>query len=410
MKPATLRFAVVGASRGKSFIKAAESSGKQVKLVAMCDSDPEALLPWKDDSSLRCYTDYDQVLNDPEIDAVCLATPMALHAHQAIAALNAGKHVLSEVIAIVTIEEGWDLIAAVERTGLTYMMSENFCYMAQVLMVQNMVEQGVFGDLVYASGSYIHDCRNLYLSETGDLTWRGHLRREWIANSYPTHSLGPVARWLGINRTDLFKTTATWQSSSRTLSHYAKRNHPERPEHAEPSAWKHPDTVTTCIRTGNGALIDLRVDAASARPHHMTRYELQGTRASFSWPDSPKEWWESPMIWIEGRSPANALGIAEAWEPLTKYREEFEHPLWREHREQAQTFGHGGGDFFTLREFCGAIEEQRPPMIDVYDAVTWSCITPLSRQSIANENAPVEVPNFKTRANRGPVQNHPPTS
>ena len=383
---------MIGAGRGKSFIKSAESLGERIKIVAVCDSNPEALQPWKD--SLRLYTDYDQVLNDPEVDAVCIATPVPLHAPQAIAALKAGKHVLSEVTANCTLDEAWELIAAVERSGRTYMMAENYCFTGPVLQVQNMVEQGLFGDLTYASGSYIHDCRSLFFTGDGELTWRGRFRRDVIANTYPTHSLGPVARWLGINRTDVLDTTATWQSGSRTVSHYAKRNVPERQEYAEASYWKHPDTVTTCIRTEKGALIDLRLDYASARPHHMNRYELQGTRASFSWPDGPEPGLE-PLIWIEGRSPANERGIAEAWEPLSKYREEFEHPLWREHREQAKTFGHGGGDFFILREFCQAIREQRPPMIDVYDAVAWSSITPLSQESIANGNASVKVPDFK---------------
>jgi len=213
------------------------------------------------------------------------------------------------------------------------------------------------------------------------------------ANSYPTHSLGPVARWLGINRTDFFQSTATWQSGSHTASHYAKRNHPDRTDYADADFWKHPDTVSTCIRTEKGALIDLRLDWASARPHHMTRYELQGTKASFSWPDGPKT---EPLIWIEDRSPTNERGIASEWEPLSNYREEYEHPLWREHRELAEKAGHGGGDYFVLREFSEAISEQRLPMIDVYDAVAWSSITPLSEQSIAQGNIPVAVPNFKT--------------
>lgn len=387
-----IRFAVIGASRGKTFVKAAQSIGKNVQLVALCDANPAALEPWKDEPGLKFYSDYEQVLNDPNVDAVCIATPVPLHAPQAIAALNAGKHVLSEVTAAYSIQEGRDLIAAVERTGLTYMMAENFCYMDPILQVQRMVEEGIFGDLSYASGSYIHDCRNLFFNDDNDLTWRGKIRSELIANSYPTHSLGPVARWLGINRTDFFRSTATWHSSSHTTSHYAKRNTPDRPEYADPAFWKHPDTVSTVIRTEKGALIDLRFDASSARPHNMHRYELQGTKASFSWPDGPTE---TPLIWIEGRSPANEKGIATEWEPLFKYRDEFEHPLWRAHREQAVKTGHGGGDYFAIREFAEALEEERLPMIDVYDAVTWSSITPLSIESIAQGNAPVEIPNFK---------------
>ncbi len=387
-----LRFAILGAGRGKSFIKSANTLQDDVELVALCDRNPDALQRWKDNPDIRLYTDFDQVLNDANVDAVCVATPVPLHAGQAMAALNAGKHVLSEVTAAYTIEEGRELISTVERTGLTYMMAENYCFSAPILQVQNMVEQGVFGELSYASGSYIHDCRLLFLNKEGELTWRGEVQRDLIGNTYPTHSLGPVARWLGINRTDYFKTTATWQSDSLALTHYAKRNHPDRPEYAAAGFWKHPDTVSTVIRTEKNRLVDLRVDYRSARPHHMTRYELQGTRASFSWPDGPGA---KPLIWIEDRSPANDRGIAIEWELLSKYRGEFEHPLWREHAEIAKTFDHEGGDFFVLREFIQAIREERLPVIDVYDAVTWSVITPLSAESIAKGNAPVPVPNFK---------------
>jgi predicted dehydrogenase len=387
----SLRFAVIGAGRGRTFIKSAQAT-PGVELVAICDQNAASLQQWENVSGLKLYRDYAEVLNDPEIDAVCLATPVPLHARQAIEALNAGKHVLSEVTAAYSLDEGWELIATVERTGLTYMMAENYCFMDAVLQVQNMVEQGVFGDISHASGSYIHDCRNLLFHESGDLTWRGKLRSSLVANSYPTHSLGPVARWLNINRSDFFKTTATWQSGSHAGAHYSRRNHPDRAAYANKDFWKHPDTVTTCIRTENGILIDLRLDWVSARPHHMTRYELQGTKASFSWPDGAKS---EPLIWIEDRSPTNEFGIAKEWEPLAKYRGEYEHPLWREHRENAEKAGHGGGDYFVLQEFSRAIREQRLPIIDVYDAVLWSSITPLSVESIAGGNIPIEVPNFK---------------
>lgn len=390
-----LRFAVVGAGRGKTFINAAQNSDAGIELVAICDKNETELAKWKDQAGVSLYKDYGQVLNDPKVDAVCLATPVPMHARQAIAALEAGKHVLSEVTACYTLEDGWDLIAAVERTGLTYMMAENYCYVAAVLQVQNMVEQGVFGELTYAAGAYIHDCRNLFFTGQDELTWRGNLRHDLVANSYPTHSLGPVARWLGVNRTDFLATTSTWQSKSRSAAEYAKRNFAGHPEYADSAFWKHPDTTSTTIRTRNGALIDLRIDWASARPHHMMRYELQGTKAAFAWPDSIGAPHIDPLIWIQDRSPTNKLGIAKQWEPLSTYRDEFEHPLWKEHRERAEKAGHGGGDFFILREFASSIAENRLPVIDVYDAVTWSSITPLSAESIARGNAPVEVPNFK---------------
>lgn len=395
-----IRFAVVGAYRGKSFIKHSDGLRREVQLAAVCDINLAALDPWKDDDQVRCYRSYEQVLNDPEIDAVCLATPVSLHAAQAIAALEAGKHVLSEVTAAYTLDECWALVRAVEKSGLTYMMAENYCFSREALMVQNMVERGVFGDLTYATGSYIHDCRDLNFTADDKLTWRGELRATRTGNTYPTHSLGPVCRWLGINRTDFLKTTATWESRGVAVSHYAERNRPQKTEWADRNFWKHPDTVTTLLRTQNGVLIESRIDFASARPHHGSRHELQGSKAVYSTSTDPNQ---DSLIWIEDRSPMKATGIPTAWEPLSKYAEEFEHPLWREHGEAAQHAGHGGGDYFTLREFVGAIVEDRPPLFDVYDAVTWSCITPLSEVSIRNGNMAVEVPIFTPGRDR-PVE------
>ena len=389
-----IRFAVIGARRGRSFIDASQRFADTIQLTAVCDTSEEVLAEWRAGGEVRCYNDYQQVLEDPDIDAVCLATPVPLHARQAIDAMKAGKHVLSEVTAAYELDEAWELIRTVESTGLTYMMAENYCFMRDVMMVQEMVRRGVFGEITFAEGSYIHDCRSLYFTPEGELTWRGQIRHGRDGNTYPTHSLGPVCKWLDINRTDRLRTTSTWHSRSSSLAHYARRNHPQIVEHSDNSYWPHADTVTTMIRTQNQVLIESRIDWASARPHHMTLYGLQGTTAAFASHADPHQ---DPLIWIEGRSPQSADGTAESWEPLYKYADEFEHPLWREHGEEATNAGHGGGDFFVLREFANAVIEGRPPYIDVYDAVTWSSITPLSQLSIQRGNAPVEVPDFKSK-------------
>ena len=388
---APLRCAVVGANRGQTFIQAAQRQADQIELVALCDTNPDALSAWQNEDGVRCYTDYQDLLIDDLVDAICIATPVPLHARQAIAALNAGKHVISEVTAAYTIDECWDLVEAVERTGLTYMMAENYCYMRENLLLQNMVEQGVFGEITYASGAYLHDCRELMWNADGDLTWRGNLRGKYYGNTYPTHSLGPVSRWLGINKTDRYTSTATWATASRSVGPYAARNLPERPEYSAPEAFPGNDNAVTMLKTEKDILVEIRVYWASPRPHNIARHELQGTKASFT----TQEPGGQSLIWIEGRSAASDKGIAGEWELASKYYEEFEHPLWRAHLEDAEKAGHGGGDFFVLREFTSAINEGRAPMIDVYDAVTWSCITPLSMQSIDNNNAAIAVPNFK---------------
>ena len=396
----TLRFAVVGAGRvagtgcgrGKTFVNAAHALPGAVVLAAVCDIDEQTCDEWRARGDVRVYNDYQKLLEDPDIDAVCLATPVRQHARQAIDALNAGKHVLSEVPASYELQDCFDLVEAVERTGLTYMLAENYCFMRDTMMVGEMARRGVFGDLLYASGDYLHDCRDLFFQPTGELTWRGDIHRELHCNTYPTHSMGPVCQWLGINRGDKLKTLGAWGSPALAASSYVARNKGADHQLAALDAWKLPNSMLVVFNTEKGVLGEHRLDWASPRPHHMNRYSLQGTRASFTSSADPHE---PPLIWIEDRSETSKTGIAGNWEPLWKYADEFEHPFWRESGKQAAAAGHGGGDYFVLREFSDAVKEKRLPMIDVYDSVTWSSVTPLSGQSLAQGGAPVEVPDFK---------------
>ncbi|MGQ9632491.1 MAG: Gfo/Idh/MocA family protein [bacterium] len=386
-----VKLAVVGGHRGRAFNRTLETLSDKVALTAVCDISEEVLAQWRGEyPGIRTFKSYDELLEGADCDAVFIATPLMFHAQQAIRAMEAGKHVLSEVIAATTLDECWKLVETVERTELVYMMAENYCYMRPNMMILNMVRRGIFGNLIYAEGAYIHDCRHLMFDENGKLTWRGTLRRDYNCNTYPTHSLGPVSQWLGINRTDRLASTATWMSPSASSKRYAARNYGvDSPAARENYACG--DSATTVIRTERGAIIVLRVDWASPRPHNMTHYVLQGTTASYV---SARYHGEDPLVWIEGRSPAMGDGTAAEWESLWKYAGEFEHPRWREREEEAVKSGHGGGDFFVLEDFVDSILNGTKPPIDVYDAVTWSSIFPLSIESVKRGGAPVDIPDF----------------
>ncbi|MCH8102647.1 MAG: Gfo/Idh/MocA family oxidoreductase [Chloroflexi bacterium] len=395
-----VRLAVVGGHRGGSFDAALEVFRDRVTLTTVCDLDDRLLAQWESERpGIKTYSDYSQVLDDPDIDAVLLATPMMLHARQAIDALDSGKHVLSEVIAATTLDECWELVEAVERTGLTYMMAENYCYRRETMMVLNMAEQGLFGDLTFAEGAYIHDCRHLLFNDDGTRTWRG-VAAEGIqisrANGYPTHSLGPAAQWLGINSSDRLLRTTTFVTKSASRHGYAAAllgaDHPE----AQQKAWLDAtDSASTLIETEHGRVISLRKDSASPRPHNMTHYGLQGNAGAFI---SARYDGEDPLVWIEGMSPGSNLPESSRqpeWQSLWALAAEYEHPRWAAHGDKAIAAGHGGGDFFVLEDFINAVLGEQAPAIDVYDAVTWSSITPLSAQSVSEGGTAVEVPDFR---------------
>jgi len=328
--------------------------------------------------------DYRRMLERKDIDAVVIATPTTAHAPMAIDALRAGRAVLSEVVAAETIDDCWALVRAVEETGRPYMMAENVCYDRKFLAVQSMIDAGLFGaGFTYGECGYVHDCRGLIFEADGSLTWRGRLYRDGSGNRYPTHAIGPLARWMGINRTDRFAslvavTTRSWGAHQAALENHGPESPQARVE------FRAGDSTSCLIRTGKGAVVDIRYDIASLRPCRSTVYaEVQGDRGCYRSREDE--------LWIAGRS------ASYGWEPLEKYAKEFDHPLWRKHEEEAGSTAHGGADFFAIREFLDALREGRRPPIDVVDAVTWSAIIPLSAESIAKGGVPVPFPDFGSR-------------
>jgi predicted dehydrogenase len=143
-----VKLAIVGGHRGVSFNAALALLHDQVQLTAVCDLSEGVLAAWRaEHPEIQTFVSYDDLLERADCNAVFICTPLMLHADQAVQALEAGKHVLSEVVAAATLEDCWRLVEAVERTRRTYMLAENYCYMRPNMMVLNMAQQGVFGDL-----------------------------------------------------------------------------------------------------------------------------------------------------------------------------------------------------------------------------------------------------------------------
>ena len=414
----TFNLAVVGGNRGAHFDGVLKMLEGRIELTAVCDPSDQVRAKWTaGHPGIKAYSAFEELVEDPGIDAVFIATPMLLHAQQALTALNAGKHVLSEVIAASTLDECWALVEAVEKTGLTYMLAENYCYRREAMMVRNMAEQGVFGDLTYAEGAYIHDCRDLLFNADLTRTWRGGgtggigSTQGSRGNGYPTHSLGPIAQWLGINRGDRFVRTTTFVTRSAARQEWARSVMPEGHFDTTDAAWvEFTDSATTLIETEQGRVVSLRLDSASPRPHNAALHSLQGTRGAYL---SGRFDGEDPVVWIDGVSPGITPnnfgyrdkarpagyddGIRATWQPLWDLSGEYEHPYWKELGEEAGQAGHGGGDYFVIYDFARAVAGEIAPPIDVYDAVTWSSIFPLSIENVKRNGEPLDVPDFKRR-------------
>ena len=325
--------------------------------------------------------DYNRMLERNDLDAVVIMTPQTQHARQAIDAMLAGKHVGSETPPAYTVEQCWELVETKLKTGRYYMLLENYPYSREHMMVLNMAYKGAFGTLTYGESSYIHDTRDLLFEKTGALSWRGEVAHANRGDNYPTHALAPLSLWMGINRGDRLVSMVSMDTGNESLRNYARehfgKNHPA----AQQGFFARRDTTITLAHTALDRLLVLRYDPGANRPAGGWE-ALQGTRGGYD--GTP----HGGLLYLQGKSPDHK------WEPMEKYREEFEHPYWKENGAEATAAGHGGGDYFVMREFYRAVAEDREPPIDIFDAATWSSFLPLSAQSIKAGFKAVDVPDF----------------
>ncbi|GAA1613283.1 Gfo/Idh/MocA family protein [Actinoplanes couchii] len=140
--------AVVGAGYwGPNLVRNFQGS-QAFHLRWLCDLDVErAQRVLGGYSTVQVSADLDEVLADPSVDAVAIATPAGTHLPVAMAALAAGKHVLVEKPLAATYEEGLRLVEEADRRGLTLMCDHTYCYTPAVLRVRDLLAAGELGEL-----------------------------------------------------------------------------------------------------------------------------------------------------------------------------------------------------------------------------------------------------------------------
>ena len=364
----TIKVGIVGA-RGRSTL-AGFRAIEGVEVSAICDLNEEVLNQMGDLAGVpqeRRFRIYDDML-ESDIDAVVIATPMQLHVPQAIAAMEAGKHVLSEVTAGVTMDELWWLIETKEKYNVTYMLAENYCYTPAVQLVAALRQKGFFGDPFYAEGEYLHDVSHLAVYDNGKTSWRSFWQLGKRGSFYPTHSVGPVMLWLPDDR-------ITEISCFGTGGQFFK-----------PELRQDELTVTMC-RLESGALAKITVACKAPRPHNMHAYLLQGTKGCY---EAPRGFGDDHKIWLEGFGDPDKTEWQSLWNFKEHLPERYKNPP-----EAAKTAGHQGGDFFLVQDFVDAIRTGEEPFCNVYRAAEWTAVGLLSELSVQNGGRAVTVPHFR---------------
>lgn len=382
-----LNLGVIGGRRGSVLSEHISILDHPVRISAIADISDKILQEWKEKvPNVSLCADERGLLDDPVIDAVYIATPINFHIQHSINALNAGKHVLCEVPACTTIDEGLELINTVQRTGLIYMMAENYCFIPEHVFIKELCNQEEFGEVVYVTSSYIHDCKELFFSESGGLTWRGKMKRNLGGSDYPTHSVGPMAQWLKINKPDgdRFKRITTFGSRQAALPNYVVKRFGKDHPYAAEKYFSRSDGTFTIIETEKGVIIELLYDIYSNRPHSKAGCSLQGTKGSYI---SGRYDGEEGIIWLDSFNQKEN----RKYVTLSSLQKNSDNEL----NKQVEQLGNRYAKYMMMNEFIESIIKKRRPEINVFDAAVWSSIIPLSKQSILNGNIPIEFPAFE---------------
>lgn len=141
---------IVGAGYwGPNLVRSfAETPGCEVRYVCDLRQDLLAKIA-KRFHQVKVTTRFDDLLNDPEVDGVVIATPAATHADMAARALNAGKHVLVEKPLAHEVEAGENLVRLAEAQNRILMVGHTFEFNPAVRKLKDIIRDPTFGDIVY---------------------------------------------------------------------------------------------------------------------------------------------------------------------------------------------------------------------------------------------------------------------
>jgi len=343
-----IRVAVYGLRRGAHLAQwlGGHPAGQ---VVAGCDADQRRRVEFAERfDGPTVVADYAALL-EQDADAVIVANDCPEHAPAAVAALRAGRCVLSEVTAFHTLAQGVELVEAVEQTGLSYMMAENCLYTNAAMELAHLACEGRLGALQYAEGDYVHDIRHLMMA--GDkVHWRG-----WMPPLYYcTHPLGPVLRAARVRprRVVGMHTGCRLDGTAGGI-----------------------DMGAVLIRATGGGVVRVAAAFAVNREPQSLWLCYYGTRASME-----TDRWTDAVHLCDPQA-KHAAG------PVS-YR-----PTGREGRG-GPSGGHGGADPRMMQYWIESVANGLASPIDVYESADMTLPGILGHRSSVSGNAPIEVPDL----------------
>lgn len=367
MSQKKIKVAIVGLGFGAEFIPIYQKH-PLAEMYAICQRTKSKVDEIGDAFGIeKRYTDYDQLLQDPEVDAVHINTPIQDHAAQTLKALRAGKHVACTVPMATTVEECRQIVEETEKTGLTYMMMETVIYSREFLFVKEMYEKGELGKIQFLRASHQQDMAG----------WPGY----WEGlppMHYATHCVGPVLA--------LPKAQAAYVSCFGS----GRIDTPLIEKYGSPFA------IETCHIKFKDSDLSAEVTRSlfnTARQYRES-FDVYGSQKSFEWTlieheDSVVHTGETPS---RVKIPDYAHLLPEEIAPFTTagVYDADEH----QHLSFIQGAGHGGSHPHLVHEFLTALSEERAPYPDARQSANITCVGILAHESAMKGGELIPLPDF----------------
>ena len=367
-----INIAIVGLGFGAEFIPIYQRH-PNANMYAICQRNTEKLNAVGDEFKIeKRYTDYDELLKDPNIDAVHINTPIPDHAIQSIKALKAGKHVACTVPMATTVDECRQIVELVEETGLTYMMMETVVYAREFLFMKELYEKGELGQIQFLKASHQQDM------DGWPNYWPG-----LPPMHYATHCVGPVLA-LTKGEAEYVSCFGSGTIRKELQAHY---NSPFAVESTH-IKFRNSDLSAHVYRS----LFDV------ARQYRES-FEVYGSKKSVEWPLVEGE----PLIVHTAKRP-------EAQIPEEVHSPDYAHLLPKEiqrfttkgvydtdehqHLSFIQGAGHGGSHPHLVHEFVTALKEEREPFPNAKQSANITCVGILAHDSAMEGGKQIYLPEF----------------
>ena len=367
MNKKPFNIAIVGLGFGAEFIPIYKKH-PLANMYAICQRNPEkAEEIGKAFGIEKVYTNYDELLKDPNVDAVHINTPIQNHAEQSLKALRAGKHVACTVPMATTVEECRAIVEETERTGLTYMMMETVIYSREFLFVKEMYEKGELGKIQFLRASHQQEMAG----------WPGY----WEGlppMHYATHCVGPVL--------------ALPKAEAEYVSCFGSGRIDEEliPKYGSPFA------IETChIKLKDSDLsAEVTRSLFNTARQYRESFDVYGSKKSFEWTlveheDSVIHTGESPSkVKIPDYAHLLPAEIASFTTAGVYDGDD------NQHLSFIQGSGHGGSHPHLVHEFLTALAEERAPYPDARQSANITCVGILAHESAMNGGEIKYLPEF----------------